>query len=252
MIYVFFKTLALPPANLVFVILVGLAIRIWRKRLGTAIAVSGALLLYALSTAFVSSFLMASLADGVQPPDLSIDPSKRPGAIVVLSAGFSRLTPERYPLTVDEVTLERLRAGVRLHKETGLPILVTGGRGRGEPTKLADLMQRTLRRDFGVEAKWVEDRSRTTYENALYSAELLKPLGIRSVYIVTQDWHIPRAVAAFAAAGLEGIAAPSRFGRPSRLNIFAFLPSAGALGSSYYALHEMLGLVWYRWALFDR
>ncbi len=220
--------------------------------MGTIIAITGAVILYALSTSLISGLLMSQLSDGIKPPDLSVDASKRPGAIVILSAGFSRETPNAYPLTVDDITLERLRSGVRLHRKTGLPILVTGGRTRHEPTKLAFLMQRTLRRDFGIEAKWVEDRARTTYENALFSAEMLKPLGIRSVYVVSQNWHLPRAIAAFEAVGLDAVAAPARFGRPARFDILAFVPSAGALKSSYYALHEMLGLIWYRWTLFDR
>jgi uncharacterized SAM-binding protein YcdF (DUF218 family) len=249
--YSLIKALALPPASLVLLILVGLFIRNWARRTGTVIAVTGALALYALSTPFVATRLLVAIEAGIASPDLTSETTRRPEAIVILSAGFTHEAPIAGSVTVDAVNLQRLRHGVRLHRETGLPILVSGGQTRHAPAKLGFLMQRTLRRDFGVEAKWLEGRSRTTYENAFFSAEILKPLGIGSVYVVSQAWHLPRAVAAFEAVGLDAVPAPAEFSRPSRLELGAFLPSAGALQVGYYAVHELLGLVWYRWAYFD-
>ncbi len=248
--YLFVKALALPPNSLILLILIGLVTRKWARQTGTSIAVVGVLALYALSTTFVSSRLMVALEGGIAPPDLTGGTGEKPDAIIVLSAGFTYETREDEPLTVDNFTLERLRHGVRLHHRTGLPLLVTGGRSRLQSTEIAFLMHRTLRRDFGVEAKWVEKRARNTYENALYSAEILKPLGIQSVYVVSHAWHLRRALAAFEAVGLEPTPAPTGFGRQSRIEVLAFLPSAGGLRSSYYAIHEALGLAWYRWSYF--
>lgn len=248
--YSLIKALALPPANLVLVILLGLVLRRWAPGAGLVIAVVGAVALYALSTSFVATRLLAAIESGIVPPDFSADNENRPGAIVVLAAGFMYETPENKPVSVNAMTLERLRQGVRVHRETGLPILVTGGWSRYNLIEIAILMQRTLRRDFGIEPAWIEKQSRTTYENAVYSAQILKPLGIRSVYVVSQAWHLPRALAAFEAVGLSAIPAPSRYTHVSRIEVNAFLPSARALRRSYFAMHEIIGLAWYRWTLF--
>ncbi len=170
----------------------------------------------------------------------------------MLSAGLSYGGPGGGNVTVDAMTLERLRRGAQLHRATGLPILLTGGGSKDDPTPVAELMDRTLRRDFGIASAWVESRSTTTYENALYSARILRSRRIGAVYLVSQAWHLPRAVAAFEAAGLPATPMPSSTSRPARFGTHAFLPSAKALQASYHAAHEALGLLFYRWTLFGR
>lgn len=46
-----------------------------------------------------------------------------------------------------------------------------------------------------------ESNSRSTRQNAHYAAELLLPRGVRSVWLVTCDWHMPRALRCFEGAG---------------------------------------------------
>lgn len=64
---------------------------------------------------------------------------------------------------------------------------------------MADL----LRDDFGVQVRWKEERSRTTWENAQMTADLLLPQGIKRVAVVTQAWHMPRAVWSLKRPGLK-------------------------------------------------
>ncbi len=251
--YLILKALALPPANLVLLIAFGLLLRRWRRRAGLAVAVIGAAALYALATPFIATRLLAAIGSGVTPGDAAPAPDNppgAPGAIVVLAAGFVDTAPRAGSPTVDAMTLERLRHGVRLHRRTGLPILVTGGPSPRMATPIGVLMQRTLRRDFAVEAAWVEGRAGSTFKNATHSAKILTEAGIRSIYVVSQAWHLPRAIAAFNAAGLATTPAASSYVRPAGIEPAAFLPSAKALQRSYYAAHEFLGLIWYRWSLF--
>lgn len=249
--YLLIKALALPPANLMLAILFGFVLRRWAKRTGTAVVLVAAVTLYLLCTSFVATRLLGAIEADIAPPDLSVNLDGRPGAIVILSAGFAYETPGSSPMTVDQMSLERLRMGAKLQRATGLPILVTGGPSRHHPTSAAELMQQVLTQDFGIEPTWIETRSHSTNENALYSAEILLSQKIRSVYVVSQAWHLRRAIPAFEVAGLAATPAPSSFTHAARVDINAFLPSAKALQRSYYALHEVLGLVWYRWRLFN-
>lgn len=240
----------LPPLNIFMLALAGLALRNRAPRLGRALVVSAAVLLYTLSTPYVADRLLGAL-ETARPLNLASPPTAQ--AIVILGAGTYFDAPEYGGDTVNRLSLERLRYGARLHRHTGKPILVTGGNpAGGTPEGL--LMKGVLEKDFGVPVRWTEDASRNTYENARFSRDILKPLGISRIYLVTQAWHMPRAVYAFRQAGFQVVPAPTGFGGPrnheqrDRMEdrVFAILPRAGALLKSYYAMHEGIGLLWYR------
>jgi uncharacterized SAM-binding protein YcdF (DUF218 family) len=237
------KYLVLPPFSLFVLIAIGwLAARRWR-RTGHAMVTVSIVMLVLLCMPVVSGWLMQPLQS--YPP---LDPDRIPpgvGAIVVLSAEMQSEAPEYGVDIPGPLGLERVRYGAWLHKRTQLPILVTGGRPSRMTTPLARQMQRVLVNEFGVPVRWVEDRSIDTHENAALSAEILKRDGIKSVLLVTHAWHMRRAMAAFEAAGLEPVAAPTRFIHPPTPIARDFVPDASALRASYYALHEWIGLLWY-------
>jgi uncharacterized SAM-binding protein YcdF (DUF218 family) len=108
-------------------------------------------------------------------------------------------------------------------------------------------MARVLSESFGLQARWIEDASRDTAGNARESGRRLGQAGVRSVVLVTHAVHMRRAKATFEAAGLEVLAAPHGFlGGSGVEGPGSFLPSAGAVHASWLALHEALGLAWYR------
>jgi uncharacterized SAM-binding protein YcdF (DUF218 family) len=106
-------------------------------------------------------------------------------------------------------------------------------------------MQDALVHDFQVPVRWLEPASRNTYENARFSAKLLHDQGIHTVYLVTHAWHMPRSQAAFAAFGITTIPAPTHFVTLRHLDFDDLLPHAHALTTSYDALYEWIGRLWY-------
>jgi uncharacterized SAM-binding protein YcdF (DUF218 family) len=105
----------------------------------------------------------------------------------------------------------------------------------------AALMREALQQEFGVAVRWTEARSRTTHENALLSAQMLKAAGITRVVLVVHAADMRRATAEFADAGIETIPAATGIAAAT-LHAVDFLPSVSGLGASYHALYEMAAL----------
>ena len=197
-------------------------------------------LLWLLSTPLVS-FQLISWLERQIPSNTHC----KPQAIVVLSAGTYFSAPEYGGDTVPDLGLERLRLAVHLHRQTNLPILVTGGHPDGGTYSEAKLMQSVLEQDFHVPVKWIEEESANTRENALFSRKLLQRQGIDSIYLITQAWHMPRALGIFGRAGFCTTPAATGHQTRNRITVLSFLPSAKALAASHAALHEGIGIVWY-------
>lgn len=231
----------IPPINLLLLAIAGFCLLRGGRRgahwvLGTALA---ALLLLAMPA--VSTTLLSLLT----VDDRTVRPNEAPAAIVILSGDIRHLDGQTPRAGIGALTLERLRAGAALYRSTHLPVLVTGGIIGRQPPAVADLMAESLKEDFAVPTRWVERDSRTTWENADFSAAILKPDGIRSVYLVTHAWHMRRALIAFAHFGITATPAPVPPDRPERTWIDDVIPTVSAWQTSYYAIHEWIGCAWY-------
>ena len=231
-----------PPANLA--VLAALALATRRRRLaGLALA-----LLLGLGLPPVAERLLRSLEDPAwNVAALSDVQVSQARAIVVLGAEIVLLADGR--TVPGPLTLGRLRTAASLARRTGLPLLVSGGVTQAGAAPVARAMQDSLRDDFAVPPRWVEDRSADTFANARDSAALLAASGVTKVLLVTDAWHLRRALLAFRAAGLPAIAAPVP-GPASRTIAGGFdmtdlAPQARAWQRSFYALHEWIGLGWY-------
>lgn len=213
-----------------------------RPRLGKTLLWAGLLSLLLFSTPFVAHTLHGSLADRVP---LDYADAKKAQAIVIAGGG-TRSNALEYGSdgdTLNPLTLERVRYGAWVAARTRLPVLTAGG-VVFDNTAEAGLMRDVLQLEFGVRVRWIEDTSRTTHENAVNSAAILHPLGIKTIVLVTHGYHMPRARAEFEAAGFTVIAAPTVIHNANAEPDFRwFLPSVSALRTSAYVVHEWLGLL---------
>jgi len=237
--------LLLPPGN--GLLLLGLAAGFRRRRWAFALALGGGLLLLAQSLPVVAYGLIASLEERAGPV-LRNPPSQ--GVIVVLGSGLNSNAAEYGRDTANERTLARLRYGALLARRHGLPLMVTGGRPPATAQSEAEVMSDILQREFATQVRWQETTSRDTAENARYSAAILRAAGIDTVILVTHAFHMPRARLLFEKAGLKVIAAPTAFkaGNEYRWAPTDWLPQIAALDTTYFALHEWLGIIWTRLA----
>ena len=246
-LYCILMALALPPGPSVVLLLLAL-LMVGRPRARAVFLALGLGSLYLSSIPATVDWLRGQLE--IYPPA----PLERSAAeaIVVLGAGRRVGAPEYGGAdTVIGLGLERLRYAAWLHKKTGLPVLASGGSPLGETLPEAELMRAALK-EFGVETRWTETESRNTFENAAFSSRLLKGVGVGEILLVTHAWHMPRAVEAFQQAGLRVVPAPTAgkgAGRGGEAGWcpLDWLPGPSALQMSYFALHEMLGQLWYRY-----
>ena len=123
----------------------------------------------------------------------------------------------------------RVEAALMLAKRFPGASFVLSGPG---DTEIA-LAQKEIGRDPRLV---IDRRATTTYENALFSKDLVAPRAGQCWAVVTSSVHMPRAIGAFEAVRFPVLPLP-----------VADTPTEPA-GLSTWVWHEVLGLIWY-WVL---
>lgn len=243
MFRVLIEAVLLPPASGLLLLLLGTALRWKRPRPGRMLQVFAFVWLWVTATPCVGGLLLHSLQTSDALPATGALPLAQ--AIVVLSAEADCQGDEYGGAVAGALTMQRLRYGAWLQRRTSLPMLVSGGvPAVGQPS-LAALMAKAATDEFHVPVRWREERSATTQQNAMFSAEVLQAAGVRTVLLVTSAWHMPRAAACFRQAGIDVVPAPTAFRGPIVEDWTSFVPRAGGLRDTCLALHEYGGLLAY-------
>jgi uncharacterized SAM-binding protein YcdF (DUF218 family) len=245
--------LLLPPVPLLLLALIGARLILPRRGLGWVVILLSVALIW-LSACTGSGRLLMQFALR-PPPVLSADriqalkadaQAKRPVAIVVLGGGMEALAPEYGVSSLRATSLERLRYGIWLGRETGLPVAFSGGVGWAQldAKPEAQIAAQIAASEFGRPLKWIEDSSRDTHENAARTIALLKPQGIRQIVLVTHGYHMPRALRNFeqAAGGEIRIeAAPMGMARRGDLPALNWMPTSDGFQDVRSILRELIG-----------
>lgn len=243
------SALILPPLGPLLLITAGLLLMRRHPRSGRTLAWGGLLSALLLITPISVAPLVRSLEGSYAPFDEA--KLRQADAIVILGGGVRNYAPELGGMTVNRLTLERLRYGARLARHSGLPVIVSGGAPQAtQQQPEAVLMKAALQEDFRIPVKWMEGRSRDTRENADFCAATLLPAGIRRIVLVTHAAHMPRSVEAFERAGFQVMPAPTAYlSGPANSDDMAMeMPSMNTAYAGWYAVHEWLGLLAYRFS----
>ena len=237
--------LIVPPSSLILLGLLGLALRRRRPALGGALAALSLVALLVLSLPATAYGLMGRIE---APPLRDVRQLADAQAIVILAGGVARGAPEWGGDTINLFTLQRVRYGAWLARQTRLPVLVTGAAPRDAQPGEAALMRAVLADEFGVAVRWFDQQARTTAGTAREAAALLQPDGVTRVALVTSAFHMPRAQRVFERAGLQVTAAPTGyFGwGDGDFEWAQLVPSGDALRISYLALRELAAGLLYR------
>ena len=181
----------------------------------------------------------------------TVDKLPQADAIVVLGGGVQPVSPPRSHPGFN-LAGDRIVHGFRLYKQ-GIAdkIILTGGQVFPVDTLESEAFyMKVLLKEWGVpdEAIIMEDGSRTTYENATKTKEIVDQLNLSKLVLVTSAAHMPRSVCAFEKAGMEVTPAPTDYevtGTPQKF-ILSIMPSSGAQDLVSRGMKEYLGrLVYY-------
>ncbi|MDE2230391.1 MAG: YdcF family protein [Alphaproteobacteria bacterium] len=232
------------PGNLLLILL---AIGVWRLmtsrgRKGLALVI---LVLVAYTVAAVEPIAdlpLVPLEDRF--PVLHTLPDKVDGIIVLGGAVDPGRTAEYGQIALNQ-SVARITEALRLARRYPTARIVLSGGVGGllhEPITEAAATARLLI-DLGVAQNRlaIEDRSRTTHENAVFSKQLVDPKPGEAWILVTSAYHMPRAFGCFRRIGWPVVPDPVDFDATMGLHISL----AGGLGTTSKAAHEWLGLVAY-------
>jgi uncharacterized SAM-binding protein YcdF (DUF218 family) len=238
------------PSNVIVVLgLVGLVLTRTRfARAGWRLAVASLVLIAAVAFLPVGKALMIALENRFPPWGPS---GAAPAGIVVLGGAVSayRLAT-RGEVGINEAAERIVAVPVLAKRYPQARIMYSGGdaglfvRHGSEADVVTELFE-----NLGVPASrlTLEDRSRNTEENAIYSKALAKPKPGERWLLVTSALHMPRAIGAFRKVGFDVEAYPVDYqtnGWGDLLDGFGSV--SGGLTRLDNALHEWIGLVAYR------
>ncbi|MFI8482464.1 YdcF family protein [Pseudomonas sp. NPDC078700] len=242
------KQLCMPPGVLFILLILAWWLRKRAPRIATGCFLCGAGGLYVMSLPVAVEWVAQQVET---EPALSAAQvgqlAQTADAIVVLGAGRDQGDAAWGEDQPSALAIERLRYASRLAKASGLPVLITGGLHFGQPPSEAAMMAKVLAEDFSVATRWQESQSRTTWENALFSRQILEPERINRVVLVTQAFHMARSRWSFEQVGFQVVSAPvgslaSQDARPDG----GWLPDGKAFMRSVWLINEVIGRVAYR------
>ncbi len=244
--------LLLPPVPFIVLVLLGTRLTFRSRGLGWCLVLLGCTGVWLSQTTAASHHLRRW---ALQPPPVlspaNIAALRRAPqtAVLVLGGGAVPLAMEYGTSDLHPRGVERLRYGIFLARQTGLPLAFSGGVGWGGDDRASEaaLASRIAENEFGFKLRWLETQSRDTRENASRSVPLLREQGVRHIVLVTHDYHMPRAARAFRnaiAAGpvpLQLTLAPLGVAPEGSLRARDWLPSLTGADETRLVLHEWLG-----------
>ena len=198
----------------------------------------------------VTANLLALGWEAAYPPVVTADLPEA-DAIVVLGGVVTQPLPPRTAPELDSAA-DRLFETARLfHAGKAAHVVISAGNLPWDAVVAPEAEWiASLLGELGVPAAAVtlEEKSRNTRENALFTAAVLKEKGWRSVLLVTSADHMRRAIAAFRQAGVTATAASTdvKGHRPVYGGVLDLLPDADALAATTSIVKEMIGLAYYR------
>ena len=208
------------------------------KKMGSYLLLSAGILYVFFGTGPVSFWLLGNL-EYQYPFVKSINASNKGQPIVVLAAYAEIDTNRPVSSNVNSSTAFRLIEAARLLRKNPKSKVIVSG-----PDNMSLVMKQVLV-ELGIHADKivVENKSASTYESAL---NLKDKLEHGDFFLVTSAGHMPRSMGVFKKLNMNPIPAPTDYMSRKNYMAISYLPSPLHLYYSDLAVHEYLGILWYK------
>lgn len=197
------------------------------------------------STMAFARFLSFSLLSQVH--GRSVETADHTDLIVVLTRGMYKA--ENVGWLPTSSSYRRMAVAYELQKLIGsrTPILISGGRTAGVqyPSEAKVLAQYFDRFQAQYTPIILEETSTDTYESSLQVGAIMEKREIRNIFLITDEVHMLRSLAAYRARGIDPIPFPSISLPIGQKKITDYLPSAEGAKYTSHALYEFYGLISY-------
>jgi uncharacterized SAM-binding protein YcdF (DUF218 family) len=236
------------PGNLLLLaLLAGVVLSfIYRGRRGTGLIAAVAAAFLVLAVGPVGPAMLLALEERFpRPPVLP----ERIDGILVLGGAVDPALSLTYRETVFNSSVARVLGGIALarqHPEAEL--VLVGGEGGLVTVGFAESRATAafvIAEGIAPERVVLEERSRSTHENAVYAKSLLRPKPGQVWILVTSAFHMPRAVASFEAVDWPVIPYPVDYKVDPRMGLQPGFSLLDGLGTATLAGKEWAGLLGY-------
>lgn len=180
------------------------------------------------------------------------DPSRgAPDGIIVLGGSVDTDLSAAHRMPVVSHAADRMLAPAELARRyPNARIVFTGGTANLVSTEAREAdYSAPILESLGIpkERLILERDSRNTWENAIFTKQLVAPKPGERWLLVTSAFHMPRAMGIFRKAGFDVEAYPVDWRMGGRDELFAFTRNgADGLGKTDIAVREWIGLLAYR------
>lgn len=237
------KSIATPVVWILLLLILSLILHRPRRKkaalkIGRICLLIAFLLLFILSLGPVANWIAYPLEAGYILPSENVLTDIDIVAVLGGGSYLSGYRQQYYDLSHDSYA--RLCRGVSLYKQSNARTLVFCGTKAMKPF--------AMQLDIPESEILEETDSTNTMENAAHLAEILPAGQNRRIAVVTSAVHLPRAETVFKACFPQDVIVPipANYLEVSEGGIKTIIPTASHFERSTRALHEWIGILWYK------
>ncbi len=236
------------PGNLLLILLVAGTLLLWigRRRSGRGLITLAAVLWLGVAIVPAGTWMVVHLEERFPPPDRL--PAAVDGIIVLGGLLDPAVSVARGQVALTAAAERLVELPGLIRRYPGTRLVFTGGSGDPfeQRFKEADMVRPVLE-GMGLETSRLilENRSRNTWENAVFTRDLVRPEAGDRWLLVTSAFHMPRAVGCFRRAGWDVVPMPVDYGFRGPQDIAFGFSLINGLSNLDKGLHEWIGLLVY-------
>jgi len=237
-----------PGSLLAFLLVGGLLLGLTPRwaRIGKALSLVVALCFVSIAILPVGEWALTPLENR-----FVFDPPEQVDGIIIIGGDEQTFTTEKRGIPTALQSMQRYEMVLDLSRRyPDAKLVFSGGAAHPRPNLrvLDSDVAREIMSDIGVPTDRMvfEKTSRNTYENAVLTADIVRPNPQQKWLLVTNAWHMPRAIGCFRKAGWTVFAAPTGYLTPGQYRLHFNFMFDEQMHFLTLAAHEYIGLIAYR------